>query len=104
AEIVPMSGAVEIAPHLGIADVIVDLTETGSTLRVNGLREIGTIMESSARLVATPGPRTPELDRSLQELVTALGSVLRARGRRYLMANVPRAQLERVRGVVPGLN
>jgi len=104
AEIAPMSGAVEIAPHLGIADVIVDLTSTGSTLRVNGLREIATIMESSARLVAPPAPRAPQSDRALDELVAALGSVLRARGRRYLMANVPRRELERVRRVVPGLN
>jgi ATP phosphoribosyltransferase len=104
AEIVPMSGAVEIAPHLGIADVIVDLTETGSTLRVNGLREIATILESTARLVTAPGPRPPAATRALDELVTALGSVLRARGRRYLMANVPRARLDDVRRVVPGLN
>ena len=55
ADIVPMSGAVEIAPHLGIADVIIDITSTGSTLRVNGLREIATVMESTARLIATPG-------------------------------------------------
>ena len=104
ADIVPMSGAVEIAPHLGIADVIVDLTSTGSTLRVNGLREIATLMESTARLIAAPAPRTPERDRHLNELVAALSSVLRARGRRYLMANVPRSALEQVRRVLPGIN
>lgn len=104
ADIVPMSGAVEIAPHLGIADVIIDITSTGSTLRVNGLREIATVMESTARLIATPGPRTPERERHLSELVAALSSVLRARGRRYLMANVPRAALDQVRRVTPGLN
>ncbi len=104
ADIVPMSGAVEIAPHLGIADVIVDLTSTGSTLRVNGLREVATLMESSARLIAAPAPRTPERDRHLNELVAALSSVLRARGRRYLMANVPRSALEPVRRVLPGIN
>ena len=104
ADIVPMSGAVEIAPHLGIADVIVDLTSTGSTLRVNGLREIATIMESTARLIAAPAPRTAQHDRPLNELVAALSSVLRARGRRYLMANVPRAALDQVRRVTPGLN
>jgi ATP phosphoribosyltransferase len=59
--------------------VIVDLVSTGSTLRVNGLREIATVLESSARLIA-------------------------ARGKRYVMANVPRAQLEEVKRVVPGLN
>ncbi|HUG27289.1 MAG TPA: ATP phosphoribosyltransferase [Gemmatimonadales bacterium] len=105
--LVPMSGAVEIAPHLGIADVIVDLTSTGSTLKTNGLRELVTIATSSARLVARPvgetGRPTPEA-RALDELVTALSSVLRARGQRYLMANVPRARLDEVKQVVPGIN
>jgi ATP phosphoribosyltransferase len=103
-EIAPVSGAAEIAPHLGIADVIVDLTSTGSTLRVNGLREIETVMESSARLVTATGGRDPARAGALEDLVTALGSVLRARGRRYVMANVPRDHLDRVRGVLPGLN
>src|SRR5215212_9158085 len=50
-EVVPVSGAAEIAPHLGIADIIVDITSTGSTLRVNGMREVATVLESTARLV-----------------------------------------------------
>ena len=104
-EIVPMSGAAEIAPHLGIADVIVDLVSTGSTLRVNGLREVGTVLESTSRLIATPGVRaTAERARALDELVGALASVLAARGKRYVMANVPRSRLDEVRRVVPGLN
>lgn len=105
--LVPMSGAVEIAPHLDLADVIVDLTSTGSTLRTNGLRELATIAESSARLVVRPAPgggRAPGEARVLEELVTALASVLRARDQRYLMANVPRAALEAVKRVVPGIN
>lgn len=104
--LVPMSGAVEIAPHLGIADVIVDLTSTGSTLKTNGLRELATMFESSARLVVRSRTGMPDAggDRALDDLVTALGSVLRARGRRYVMANVPRAQLEAVKRVVPGIN
>jgi ATP phosphoribosyltransferase len=130
-EIVPVSGAVEIAPHLGIADVVVDLTETGSTLRVNGLREIATVLTSTARLVARPeiaagesaggesaggetpvgterarlgGVTDPARRRALRELVDALASVLNARGKRYLMANVPRDALTRVEEIVPGLN
>lgn len=104
--LVPMSGAVEIAPHLGIADVIVDLTSTGSTLKTNGLRELATIATSSARLVVRPtgAGRDPREARALEELVTALASVLRARGQRYLMANVPRERLEAVKRVVPGIN
>ena len=114
-EVVPLSGAAEIAPHLGIADIVVDLTSTGSTLRMNGLREVATVMESSARLVAVPsmtngtpgetqGPGRASKRSALDELVAALTSVLRARGQRYVMANVPRAALGRVRSVLPGLN
>ncbi len=102
-EIVPMSGAVEIAPHLGIADVIVDLTSTGSTLRVNGLREIATVLDSSARLIASTDPSPPKA-RALDDLEAALASVLRARGKRYVMANVPRDALNQVKEVLPGLN
>jgi ATP phosphoribosyltransferase len=106
--LVPVSGAVEITPHLGIADVIVDLTSTGSTLRVNGLREIATVMESTARLVVA-GPESGhapsgERDQTLRELVDALSSVLAARGQRYLMANVPRNRLDEVRRILPGIS
>jgi ATP phosphoribosyltransferase len=107
ADVVPVSGACEVAPHLGIADVIVDITSTGSTLKTNGLREVHTVLHSTARLITAPGalasaPADKRL--ALDELVAALASVLRARGKRYLMANVPRAALDRVRDVVPGLN
>ena len=101
--IVPVSGAAEIAPHLGIADIVTDLVSTGSTLRVNKLREIATILESTARLITRPnGGRNRQ--RAIVELVGALESVLRARGQRYVMANVPRAALDQVRRVLPGLN
>jgi ATP phosphoribosyltransferase len=104
-EVVPVSGAAEIAPHIGIADVIVDLVSTGSTLRVNGLREIATVLESTSRLISTPAVRADAArGRALDELVGALSSVLAARGKRYVMANVPRARLDEVKKVVPGLN
>jgi ATP phosphoribosyltransferase len=102
-EVIPVSGAAEAAPHLGIADVVVDLATTGSTLRINGLREVATLLESTARLVARPN-LPEERVRPLRELEDALGSVLRARGRRYLMANVPRARLDAVREVLPGIS
>ncbi len=105
-EIVPISGAAEIAPHIGIADVIVDLVSTGSTLRVNGLREVETVMESTARLiVGNQADRlTPQQREAVDELADALLSVLRARSQRYLMANVPRERMPQVREIVPGLN
>ena len=102
-KVVPVSGATEIAPHLGIADIIVDLTSTGSTLKMNGLREVGTVVQSSARMIARKD-HTPEAAAKLEELRQALGSVLAARGKRYLMANVPRHVLPNVREVLPGLN
>jgi ATP phosphoribosyltransferase len=100
-EVVPVSGAAEIAPHIGVADVIVDLVGTGSTLKVNGLQELATISEAEAVLVARSDDGG---DRRIGELVTALESVLRAAGKRYLMANVPRTALEEVKRVLPGLN
>jgi ATP phosphoribosyltransferase len=114
-EIVPVSGAAEIAPHLGIADIIVDLVSTGSTLRVNGLRELATVCESSARLIIARKPNghaarrgaergVTDTTRALRELVAALESVIRAKGQRYLMANVPRAALDVVKKVLPGLD
>ena len=110
-ELVPVTGAAEIAPHIGIADVIVDLVSTGSTLRVNGLHEIATVLESTARLVVTRGASGDaarssdrEKARALDELSAALASVIRARGKRYVMANVPKDRLDDVRRVLPGLN
>jgi ATP phosphoribosyltransferase len=107
--LVPVSGAAEIAPHLGIADVIVDLVSTGSTLRVNGMREVATILESSARVVvrtedAEPVVAPDNRRRAIDDLVSALESVIRARGQRYLMANVRRDQLAEVKRILPGLN
>ena len=74
-EIVPVSGAAEIAPHLGIADIVVDLTSTGSTLKMNGLREVATVLESTARLVTrvANGDRLdPGKRRALDDLADAL--------------------------------
>lgn len=84
--------------------MIVDLVSTGSTLRVNGLHEVATVLESSARMVVAANRRCRESARALDELVAALQSVLRARTQRYLMANVPRSRLGDVRRVLPGLN
>jgi ATP phosphoribosyltransferase len=101
--IVPVSGATEIAPHLGIADIIVDLTSSGSTLRVHQLHEVATVLESSARLICSP-KLSSDTARSADELAEALSSVLRARDKRYVMANVPRESLESARRVMPGVN
>lgn len=103
-ELVPVSGAVEISPHLGIADLIVDLTSTGSTLRVNNLREVETVLQSSARLIVARTARDAARGQALDELTASLASVLAARDRRYVMANVPRARLDEVKRILPGIS
>jgi ATP phosphoribosyltransferase len=104
-ELVPISGAVENAPHLGVADLIVDLVSTGSTLKTNGLREIATILESSALLIARRELLAETVGaQKARELTVALESVLRAQDKRYLMANVPREQLDAVKRILPGIS
>jgi ATP phosphoribosyltransferase len=71
---------------------------------VNGLHEVATVLESSARMIAVKDGKSPEACQALDDLVAALQSVLRARGQRYLMANVLRSTLDDVRRVLPGLN
>lgn len=73
-------------------------------MRLNKLRPLATVLESSARLITAPAADSEHRNRALQELRAALESVLRARGQRYVMANVPRAALAHVKRVLPGLN
>jgi ATP phosphoribosyltransferase len=102
AELVAVSGAVEAAPRLGLSDAIVDLVSTGSTASANGLRLIGTLLESQAVLVGSR--RAVEERRDLVErLELMLSGVVAARRRRYLMLNAPVESLERVEALIPGM-
>lgn len=104
-EIIEVSGATEVTPAVGVADAITDLTSTGSTLARNHLRPVATILESTAHLVADPRAlEDPEVEREVEDLRFALKSVLDAKGKRYLMANVPGDRLDEVRKVLPGVN
>ncbi|PSP89937.1 ATP phosphoribosyltransferase [Halobacteriales archaeon QS_4_69_34] len=98
--IVEVSGATELTPHVDVADAIVDITSTGTTLRVNRLAVIDDVLESSARLFARPGAVE---DPKAEQTATALESVVAAENKRYLMMNVPEGELERVREVIPGM-
>ncbi len=100
AEIVEVTGATELTPHAGMADAIVDITSTGTTLQVNRLAIIDEVLQSSVRLFAREDVLE---DPKLKQIQTALESVLAAEGKRYLMMNVPRDRLEEVRDVIPGL-
>jgi len=100
ADVVEVTGATELTPHVDMADAIVDITSTGTTLRVNRLAEIEEVLASSVRLVAHPDAVD---DEKVQQLVTAFESVLAAEDRRYVMLNVPEDRLDDVRDVLPGM-
>ncbi len=101
-DLVTISGSVEAAPRLGLADAIVDLVSTGSTASANGLRLIGRLLESQAVLLRGPG-----LDGEKEELVGRLAlmleAVVAARRRRYVMMNAPAAALDEIRAVLPSM-
>ena len=101
-EVVPISGAVEVAPRLGLAEAIVDLVSTGSTLVMNGLRQVGDVLASEAILVADPKAQVARAD-ELAAIDTMLSAVLTARGRKYLMMNAPAARLEDLERLLPSL-
>jgi ATP phosphoribosyltransferase len=102
-KVVPVSGATEVTPHIGVADVIADLTETGSTLVQNHLKEIGLIMESTAMFIANKKSLVDK-GTKIKELKSALESVMHASKKRYLMANVPRNRLDEVTALMPGVS
>jgi ATP phosphoribosyltransferase len=101
-EIVPLSGAVEVAPRMGLADGIVDLVSTGSTLVMNGLRSVGALLESEAILVTSAEAQRDHAG-ELTYLTTMLEAVTAGRRRKYLMMNAPRTALEEIEALLPGL-
>ena len=101
-EVIALSGAVEVAPRLGLAEGIVDLVSTGSTLAMNGLRAIADVLPSEAVLIANPMAER-QRPGELSAIDTMIGAVLAARDRKYLMMNAPAAQLETLENLLPGL-
>ncbi len=99
---VPLRGSVEVAPRLDVADAIVDLVSSGSTMRVNGLRPVVTLLESQAILISRPGLEGSEAALARQ-VTTMVRSVLAARRRRYVLMNAPVSSIEAIREIIPGL-
>jgi ATP phosphoribosyltransferase len=101
-EVIPVSGAAEVAPRLGLAEAIVDLVSTGSTMVVNGLRPIEEIFASEAVLLANA---TALADRAemVDSIQTMLSATLAARDRKYLMMNAPVAKAAELEALLPGL-
>ena len=102
AEIVTLSGAVEIAPRLGRADLICDLVATGSTLAANHLREVTTVLESQAVLIRTPVPLPAAKEEWLQRLLLRIDGVQQVKESKYIMLHAPRAALPEIRRLLPG--
>ena len=99
-ELTEVSGATELTPHVDIADAIIDITSTGTTLRMNRLGIIDEVLESSVRLFARADVADNE---KVQQVRMAFHSVLSAEGKRYLMMNVPECALDDVKDVLPGM-
>ena len=102
AEIVILSGAVEIAPRLGRADAICDLVSTGSTLQANHLREVETVLESHAVLIRTPVPLPPEKNEWVERLLLRVEGVQQVKESKYIMLHAPRSALPAIRRLLPG--
>ena len=102
AQIVAFSGAVEIAPSLGKADLICDLVSSGSTLRAHQLYEAATILESRAALIQTPKPVAPEKAQWLRRLLLRIQGVLQVKESKYIMLHAPRSALKAITALLPG--
>lgn len=102
ADIHEISGSVEIAPNIGLADAICDLVSSGSTLFKNGLEEQQIILRSEAVLAAYPQLNN-EQKHTLERLLFRIKSVLTARGNRYLLMNAPNEQVAAITKILPGM-
>ncbi|SHL39541.1 ATP phosphoribosyltransferase [Flavobacterium chilense] len=97
-----ISGSVEIAPNIGLADAIVDIVSSGSTLFKNNLREVEVILKSEAVLAVSPKV-SPEIQKHIDTLKFRIQSVLRARNSKYILMNVPNDKIEEIGKILPVL-
>ncbi len=97
-----ISGSVEIAPNIGLADAIVDIVSSGSTLFKNNLREVEVILKSEAVLAVSPKV-SPEIQKHIDTLKFRIQSVLRARNSKYILMNVPNDKIDEIGKILPVL-
>ncbi len=102
AEVVVLSGSVEIAPRLGRADLICDLVSTGSTLAANHLREVEVVLESQAVLIRTPIPIPAEKQDWTRRLLMRIDGVEQVKGSKYIMLHASRQALPAIAKLLPG--
>ena len=102
AEVVFLSGAVEIAPKLGRADFICDLVSSGNTLRANALREVAVLLESEAVVIQTLAPLGDEKQALVDKIIQRLDGVLKVHDSKYIMLHAPRSALPQIRALLSG--
>lgn len=102
AEVVKLSGAVEVAPRLKMAQAICDLVSTGATLEANGLRAVETVLESEAVLVRRPGAIDPDLAHVAELLIARVQGVTASQDTKYILLNAPVGALAEIAAVLPG--
>jgi ATP phosphoribosyltransferase len=102
AEIHEISGSVEIAPGIGLTDAIADLVSSGSTLFMNGLKEVETILQSEAVLIRNPA-LDAEKQQILEKLVFRIRAVRKARHTKYILLNAPNEKLKEIIALLPGM-
>ncbi len=102
ADIHEISGSVEIAPGIGLADAIFDIVSTGSTLISNGLMEVENVADSEAVMISTPG-LSEEKKEILEKLIFRIKSVRTARSNKYILLNAPNKSLEKIISIIPGM-
>lgn len=102
AEIIPLTGSVEIAPAIKIADAICDLVASGETLRSNGLRAVENILTSEAVLVRGATSNATH-DATIARLLQRIDGVMKATQVKYIMMNAPRAALAQIKTILPGM-
>ncbi len=102
AEVHVITGSVEISPGIGLADAIFDIVSSGSTLVSNNLREVEVVMQSEALLIGYPG-MTAEKRQILDQMLFRFEAVRQAEDKKYVRMNAPKARLQEIINVLPGL-
>ena len=97
-----ISGSVEIAPSIGLADAVCDIVSTGSTLASNGLKEVEIIFRSEAVMIAHPGLSLAHRQ-TLDNLLFRIQAVQRARNTKYILLNAPNESIPNLRALLPGM-
>ena len=98
-----INGSVEIAPNIGLADAIVDIVSSGSTLFKNNLKEVEVILKSEAVLAVSPKIKNEQKE-ILNKIQFRLKSVLRGRSNKYILLNAPNDKIDAITAILPGMN